>query len=150
LRMKPRDIGLVKKGLGMYIPLGIILGMAVGLLEWFVLRPKPIVSAFTVQAILPAALILFFTTGLVEELIFRGVLQKTSEVFLGWRGLVYVSVSFAILHIGQLSVLEVFFVFAIAMCFAWIVKWSGSLIVVIIAHGITNIILYLIAGFLLT
>lgn len=148
LGIKPVDIGLTKKNLGTYIILGVILGSCLGLLEWLILHPKPLATEFTVQAILGPAFILFFTTGLVEELIFRGVLQSTSQNFMGYRGLIYVSIAFAVLHIGQLSVLDVVFVLGVALAFAWIVKWTGSLTTVIVAHGITNIMLYLIATFL--
>ena len=87
-------------------------------------------------------------TGFVEEFIFRGVLQRTAmEVFGRW-GIIYVSLLFAVMHIGFLSLIDVTFVFAVALFFGWVVKKTGSLFGVTLAHGITNIILYLIAPFL--
>ena len=88
------------------------------------------------------------TTGFVEEFIFRGVLQRSAWERFGWRGLIYVSSLFAILHIGFLSWVDVVFVFGIALFFAWVVKRTGSLLGVTLSHGITNITLYLIAPFL--
>ena len=87
-------------------------------------------------------------TGFVEELIFRGVLQQTAvEVFGSWWGIVYVSLLFAVLHIGFLSLIDVVFVFFVSLFFGWVVKKKGSLFGVTLAHGITNILLYLVVPF---
>ena len=91
------------------------------------------------------ALILLVGTGVVEELIFRGILQYTAdEVYGSWRGIVFVSVLFAVLHIGHLSVLDVVFVFFVALYFGAAVRWTRSLIGVSIAHGLTNIMLFIV------
>jgi uncharacterized protein len=149
LGIKPFSIGLVKKNLPVYAASGVILGFALGLAEWFILVPKPLAGEFTLQAIIGPAFILFFTTGLIEELIFRGVLQHTATDFMGTGGLIYISIVFAVMHTGHKSVLEVLFVLLVGLCFSWIVRRTGSLIPVIVAHGVTNIVLYLLAPFLL-
>ena len=84
----------------------------------------------------------------MEEFIFRGVLQRSAWERLGWGGIIYVSVLFAILHVGFLSWVDVIFVFGVAMLFAWIVKRTGSLLGVTLAHALTNVTLYLIAPFI--
>ena len=107
----------------------------------------PMVAEFTWQAVWWPALIFLVCTGFVEELIFRGVLQRSAVALWGWRGIIYVSLLFAILHIGFLSWIDVVFVFAVAVFFAWVVKRTGSLLGVTLSHGITNIVLYLVAPF---
>ena len=83
----------------------------------------------------------------MEELIFRGVLQRSAvQAFSGW-GIVYVSLLFAILHMGFLSWLDIIFVFAVALFFGWVVKKTGSLLGVTLSHGLTNIVLFLVAPF---
>jgi membrane protease YdiL (CAAX protease family) len=67
-------------------------------------------------------------------------------VFGGW-GIIYVSYIFAILHIGFLSWIDVVFVFGVALFFGWVVKKTGSLLGVTLSHGITNIILFIVAQF---
>ena len=64
-----------------------------------------------------------------------------------WWGILYVSLLFAVLHIGFLSWIDVVFVFAVALFFGWVVKKTGSLSGVTLAHGITNILLYLVLPF---
>jgi membrane protease YdiL (CAAX protease family) len=148
--LKAHNIGLVVRGLPVQVAAGIIFGLAVGVIEMAILKPQPLVTEFTFNAIWLPAIIIFITTGFVEELIFRGVLQQTAEAFMGRMGYIYISAVFAILHIGHLSLTDVILVFAIAICFAAMVKRTGSLIGVIVAHGVTNVFLYFIGPFLLT
>ena len=42
------------------------------------------------------------------------------------------------------SLIDIAFVFVVAMFFAWVVKRTGSLLGVTLAHGVTNIMLYLV------
>jgi membrane protease YdiL (CAAX protease family) len=123
-------------------------GMVFGVCEYFILRPEAMMSELTWQAIWLPALVLILSTGFVEELIFRGVMQRSSlDAFGGW-GIVYISSLFAILHIGYLSWIDVIFVFIIALFFGWVVKKTGSLLGVTLSHGFTNVMLFLVAPFL--
>lgn len=155
LDYKPKDIG-IRAG---FIPLQLIVGLVglgFGAAEYYILvilPPEPLIETLSVEATLQStwlpALVLLLSTGFVEEFIFRGVLQKTAtEVFGGW-GIVYVSYIFAVLHIGFLSWIDVAFVFGVALFFGWVVKKTGSLLGVTLSHGITNIVLFIVAQFYL-
>ena len=147
LNYQAEDIGLTLEGIPFQVVVALS-GLVFGVAEYFILRPEPIISELTWQAVWLPALVLLVCTGFVEEVIFRGILQRSSmEAFGGW-GIVYVSLLFAILHMGFLSWLDVAFVFVVAMFFGWIVNRTGSLMGVTLAHGITNIILFLIAPFI--
>lgn len=124
-------------------------GFLLGWLEYLILKPEPMVSQLSWTVVLPIALMLAATTGFVEEFIFRGVLQRTAtESIGGWWGIIYVSVLFGIMHMGFQSWIDVLFVFAVAMFFAWVVKRTGSLLGVTLAHGLTNVMLFLVIPFL--
>ena len=120
-------------------------GIAFGIAEYFILAPEAIIAELTWQAAWLPALIFLLCTGFVEEFIFRGVLQCSAVEAFGWGGIVYISLLFAILHIGFLSWIDVAFVLVIATFFGWVVKKTGSLLGVTLSHGITNIVLYLVA-----
>jgi len=123
-------------------------GLPLGLAEYFILRPQPLAAAPDPAVIWLPALILLVCTGFTEEFIFRGIMQKAAADFLGWRtALVLVSLIFAALHVTHLSALDVFFVFAVAALFATAVHRTGSLFGVTLAHGLTNITMYLIWPF---
>ena len=145
----PRDVGLVSKGWPLQVVLGILIGLGLGVLEYVILRPVPLATSFTLLGVLAPAVILMITTGFVEELIFRGVMQTLSDRVMGLWSVLYVSLIFAVLHIGHYSWLDVGFVFLVALLFTAVVKKSGSLLGVTLAHGIANSILYCVMPFIL-
>ncbi len=84
-------------------------------------------------------------TGCMEEIIFRGILLKAADDYLGkTHSLIYASFIFSVLHIIHYSFLDVVFVFGVALLFIFFVRRTGSLLGVALAHGITNIVLYLV------
>ncbi|MBI2328918.1 MAG: CPBP family intramembrane metalloprotease [Chloroflexi bacterium] len=146
LNFSAGDVGVAFR----LLPLQLIValsGLIFGVAEYLILKPETMIAELTWQGIWLPAVILLVTTGFVEEFIFRGVLQRTALEAFGGRGIVYVSLLFAVLHMGFLSWIDVAFVFVVALFFGWIVKKTGSLLGVTLAHGITNIILFLVAPF---
>lgn len=146
LGYKETEIGLNFRLFPIQIAVGLT-GIVFGIVEYFILAPEAMVAELTWQAVWLPALILLTTTGFVEEFIFRGVLQRAAVERFQWRGMLYVSVLFAILHVGFLSWLDVIFVFSVALFFSWVVKKTGSLLGVTLSHGITNIMLFVVVPF---
>jgi membrane protease YdiL (CAAX protease family) len=122
-------------------------GLLFGWVEYLILEPEAMITQLTWSEFVPLALVLLVFTGFTEEFAFRGVMQRSAGDVFGWRGIVYISVLFAILHMGFHSVLDVLFVFGVAMFFGWAVKKTGSLLGVTLAHGLTNIMLFLVFPF---
>jgi membrane protease YdiL (CAAX protease family) len=146
---KREEMGLTLKNLPVQLLIA-PMGIALGYIEYLILRPKPLVSEFSINSLLVPAIILLVFTGLLEELVFRGMMQRAFMTELGtWGGLFFVASVFAVLHFGYLSVLDVIFVFSVAVIFGIITLYSGSVLGVTIAHGLTNLTLFLIFPFLL-
>ena len=124
-------------------------GIGLGYLEYQILRPEPLVAELRLELVWLPALILLVFTGLLEEFIFRGLLQYTAVSKLGRTGLVYTAALFAVLHLGYGSWLDLLFVFAVALYFGWSVQRSSSILGVSLAHGMINIGLFLVFPFLL-
>lgn len=144
-----QEVGLTAKHWWIQISLG-ILGLGLGYLEFLILRPAPLAKEFSFWLILAPALILLIFTGLLEEYIFRGLMQRAFITMIGrTEGVLYISYIFAILHLGYRSVLEVIFVFWVAMIFSYITLTTGSILGATLAHGMTNISLFLIFPFIL-
>ncbi|MCD6453174.1 MAG: CPBP family intramembrane metalloprotease [Dehalococcoidales bacterium] len=149
-----RFLGYSKPEVGLRVTLppaqfGIAMsGFLLGWVEYLILKPEAMVTQFTWVEVAPLAVILAATTGFVEEFTFRGVFQRSAvEALGGWPGIAYVSSLFAIMHMGFHSWIDVVFVFGVAMFFGGMVKKTGSLLGVVIAHGITNIMLFLVCPF---
>jgi LysM repeat protein/membrane protease YdiL (CAAX protease family) len=123
-------------------------GLAFGVAEYFILKPEPLIDGFSWGAFWLPAAILLIGTGFNEELVFRGVMQSASSDALGKSAILYVTVIFAVLHLGYKSAVDVAFVFAVGLLFGWVVAKTRSLLGVTLSHGITNIALYLVVPFL--
>lgn len=71
------EVGLTRWRLPIQMALGLT-GVTFGIAEYFILSPEPMIAGLTWQAVwLPAATLLLFI-GFGEELIFRGVLQRSA------------------------------------------------------------------------
>jgi membrane protease YdiL (CAAX protease family) len=124
-------------------------GLALGYVEYLILRPQPLIPEWNAVYVIEALLILTLFTGLVEEIVFRGLMQHAADWVLGKAGVIYVASIFAILHIGYKSLADMAFVFAVALYFGFYVRRTRSIFGVTLAHGLTNVALFLIFPFLL-
>lgn len=146
LKLSRRDLGLRVGNLPLQLGIASI-GIVLGIAEYYILAPRPQFAEPSLIAIGIASLNLLLATGFSEELIFRGILQVEGRRALGRWALLYVSILFGVLHIGYLSLLDVVFVTAVGLLFAYLVLWTGSLLGVTLAHGITNSMLFLVMPF---
>lgn len=151
-----RYAGFSRTQLGLtarFLPVQLIFGAAglgLGYIEYLILRPEPLAAGFTLAQVWQPAFILLIFTGALEELIFRGLLQSAFNATLGrFLGLLYVSALFAVLHLGYQSALDVLFVFAVALVFGLFTLLTQSILGATLAHGLTNISLFLVFPFLL-
>lgn len=145
LKMRPAEIGLTGRAIGVQV-LVAFFGITIALVDHWILKPEPLIEALTWHDAVVPALILLAATGFAEELAFRGVLQR-GAVALGAWGWVYVAVVSSVLHIGQHSVLHWLLALGMAFLFGWIVKRTGSILGVSLAHGLANVCLYLVFPF---
>ncbi len=151
-----RLLGYSRRQLGLRIgrtplQLGIgLTGLLLGVIEYAILKPDPLVAELRLSHIWLPALIFLICTGLLEELIFRGLLQQAAIDVLGEAGLAFVTALFAILHLGHRSLVDVAFVFGVALFFSWVVLRTGSIAGISLAHGLTNVTLYLLIPLVLS
>jgi len=132
---KPREVALIA-----------LTGIPFGFIDYLILRPESIAPSLSFSGVLLLALGLGLSTGFVEELIFRGLMQPGAiEIFGERHGLVGVAAVFASLHIGWLSLLDLGFVFSIGLFYGFIVLRKGNIIGVTLSHGLTNVVLFLVA-----
>ena len=120
-------------------------GLLFGYLERLIIQPPAITPDLSLAAVWWPALSLLLFTGLSEELLFRGLLQTAAVKSLGaWWGILYISLLFGVMHIGWQSALDVVFVTVVGLFFGWVVHRTGSIFGVTIAHGLTNIMLFIV------
>jgi membrane protease YdiL (CAAX protease family) len=116
-------------------------------MEYFILKPNPLPGLETADFI-SAVLILIICTGFLEELAFRGVLQYNAVRLFGkWVGILIVSAFFGLLHAGNISPwnLDCVLAFSAGFLFSIVRERGGSIYAISIAHGLINVVLFLIA-----
>jgi hypothetical protein len=125
-----------------------ITGFFTGIIEFFILRPDPLIAQFTPVLLIGGFIVLLLSTGLAEELLFRGILQKNTMKLIGpaW-GLLYTSLIFTTMHIGWIYFADLVFVFSVAMFYGFCLIKTKSIIGITMAHGISNSMLFLVMPF---
>jgi membrane protease YdiL (CAAX protease family) len=149
LALRPGQIGL---GLGKgpfgllgYLPV-ILTGLPLGLAEYYILKPAPLVNPPTSAQVGIAVLVLSLCTGFFEELLFRGILLHVSRDLLGdWASVLYASLLFGMLQLGYRSGPHVLLVLAANLFFGWVVLKTRTIYSVSLAHGLTNTVVFLLA-----
>jgi uncharacterized protein len=125
-------------------------GLGLGWIEYFILAPTPLAPTLMWQDLWLPALVLLLFTGLLEELLFRGFLQSAAIAVMGkWSGIIFVALLFAVMHIGYRSMADFLFVFAAGLLFGVFTARTGSIVGVTLAHGLTNMMLFLVLPHLL-
>lgn len=144
-----KSVGLVWGKLPLQIMVALT-GVVLGLIEYLILRPDPLIPVFNPYYLLLGASFIIISTGLAEELLFRGIIQKNVENIMG--GLMsafYVSLLFTSLHIGWESLLDLIFVFSVSMFYGFVFYKTRSIFGITLSHGISNSFLFLVFPFLL-
>jgi len=142
----PKDIGLVLPKLK-FLPIeiaAILLAFPLGITEYYILKPG-IIAELSFEAMVIPSLIMIISTGFLEELSFRGLLQYHATRTMGFYGIIFISALFGFLHIGNLSFSDVFFAGSVGFIYSLVVRKTGSIYGVTISHGMINIMLFLIA-----
>jgi len=125
-----------------------ITGILFGITEYIILQPKPLISVLNPVNLVFASIILIISTGLAEELIFRGIIQKNAEnVFGVILGLLYTAILFTALHIGWNNFYDLLFVFGVALFYGYTFQKTRSIVGITLSHGISNSFLFLIVPF---
>lgn len=147
-KLSRREIGLVLDNMPVQLSVALS-GVFLGIIEYLILKPQPLISSFTLETVLYAGAILIISTGFAEELLFRGILQTNAEKLTGKvYGLVYTSLLFTALHVGWNSIIDLTFVFGVAMFYGYVFSKTRSLFGITFSHGISNSFLFLIMPFL--
>ncbi|HMK53205.1 MAG TPA: tetratricopeptide repeat protein [Methanobacteriaceae archaeon] len=151
-----KNQGLNRKNVGLVwgnIPLQLLIaltGPVLGAVEYLILRPSPLVPAFSIETLILGGFIIIISTGFAEELLFRGLIQQNAEKVMGaFYGLLYTSIIFTAMHIGWQSPIDILFVFGVSMFYGYLFQSTRSLFGISLSHGLANTFLFLVMPFFL-
>lgn len=137
------QLGITFKKLWIYIPLSIIMGFLLGVGEYNIIKTNYLIPDISIPSLLILTLLMVFLVGLVEEIIFRSILQNRLEVLLGSReGLIITSILFGLMHFGYGNIGEVFYTVFVGFIIGYMFYKTRSLPLVIMIHGFINVFLF--------
>jgi len=127
-----------------------ITGLGFGFVEYLIFHPTPLIPDLNPLNILFASSIVILSTGLLEELVFRGIIQRNAENVIGksW-GIIFTSVLYTGFNISWNSSIDLIFIFAVSLCYGYVFQKTRSVLGVSISHGICNVLLFIILPFFL-
>lgn len=140
------EAGLTFKGFWFYLPLALSLGFALGWGEYMILNPQMLTEGVDIKNVLILIVTMIFFVGIVEEFVFRSSLQTVMQERLGSiAGLMLTSIIFGLMHSGYRLPQELLYVTFAGVVFGLLFMLSKSLPIIALAHGVTNISLFLVA-----
>ncbi|MEG3223991.1 MAG: abortive infection protein [Methanobacteriales archaeon Met13] len=145
--LKLQDVGLIAEGLPVQLLIGVT-GVFLGIIEYAILEPDPLIPVFTPFTALGAFVVLLISTGLTEELLFRGIIQSNAEkLFQPAFALLFPALIFTTMHIGWKSGPDLFFVFSVAVFYGVIFYKTRSIVGITLNHGLLNTMLFIVMPF---
>jgi membrane protease YdiL (CAAX protease family) len=142
-----KDVGLTLEGWPIQILIAIT-GIFLGFIEYLILRPEPLVPTLSLYTLIGVFIVLLVSTGLAEELLFRGIIQSNAQkVFRPLFAILITALIFTTMHMGWMSLVDYIFVFCVAVIYGYIFYKTNNILGITLNHGISNTILFIILPF---
>lgn len=137
------ELGIDFRKLYIYIPIALIIGTIVAIIEFKILNPIPLIDKITFSNIIIISIVMIIFIGLIEELIFRSILQTRIEKVLGSRhSILLCGIVFGIVHASYGNISEILFASIFGIILGYIFYKTRNLPFIVSIHGSANIILY--------
>ena len=150
-KLSRHDLGLTGgRALAVLLPFGALIGVALALIEYRILANPALIPSFSVIGLIELSVVMIFIVTLVEELIFRALLQSELVVRSGpIAGIIITSVIFGAMQSGFANYYELLFAFVVGIVFGVAFYKTKSLPFVVTMHAVNNIVLFGVLPFLL-
>ena len=125
------------------IPVSVIVGFAIAQGEYYIIHAGNLIPDLSLWNVLKLSVVMIMFIGLIEELIFRSILQTRLEESMGlFSGLVVTSILFGVLHSGYGTFYEILFVSLAGLIMGYMFQKTRSLPLIALTHGMVNIFLF--------
>lgn len=137
------QIGITMKHIVPYMIISVPLGFLLGLGEYLTIRAGYLIPDLTFENLLKLTIIMVFFVGLVEELIFRTILQSRLEKALSvWEALLITSLMFGLMHSGYGTLQEILYTGFVGLIMGLAFYKTKSLPFIAVLHGFVNVFLF--------
>ncbi|MDQ1253280.1 MAG: protease family protein, partial [Euryarchaeota archaeon] len=137
------EIGITTKNLLIYIVLAVPLSFLLGLGEYLIIQPRYLIPDLTFINILKLTIVMVFFAGLIEELIFRSIIQTRLEKILSFpEALLITSILFCLMHSGYGTYYEIIYTGLVGLYMGLTFYITKSLPFIVVMHGFINVFLF--------
>lgn len=137
------QLGLNRVNLKVIIPFSIVVALAIAEGEYYIIRPGYLIPDLSFLSMLKLSLVMILFIGLVEELIFRSIVQtRLEETFGLFCGLLVTSLMFGIMHSGYGTMYEMLFTSLAGLAVGYLFQVTRSLLLIALTHGLVNVFLF--------
>lgn len=138
-----KELGINFSRLYYYLPLAILIGIVTAVVEYHILNPMALIQKIRASDIIFISIVMFIFVGIVEEIIFRSILQTRIEQVLGTGyGILLSGSIFGIMHASFGMLNEILFVTILGIVLGYIFHKTRSLPFIVSIHGATNVVLF--------
>ncbi|HHV25265.1 MAG: CPBP family intramembrane metalloprotease [Methanosarcina sp.] len=142
-RYSLEQIGVSMKNIKTYMVLSIPLSLALGFGEYLTIKAEYLIPDLTFENLLKLSFVMVFFVGLIEELIFRSILQTRLEQALSVReALLITGLLFGLMHSGYGTFHEVLYTGFIGLFMGLAFYKTKSLPFIVVLHGFINVFLF--------
>ncbi|AKB85886.1 CPBP family intramembrane glutamic endopeptidase [Methanococcoides methylutens] len=146
--VKDQDLTLSDLGINRNIryydlPIALIAGIVIAAVEFLIIRPGYLIPELSLLNLLKLSIVMIFFVGLIEEIIFRSILQTNLEEMVGkYQGLVLASIIFAVMHSVYGSAYEITVAGFAGLILGTMYLLRRNLLLVTLTQGCSNIMLF--------
>jgi membrane protease YdiL (CAAX protease family) len=131
------------KKLWIYLPLSVLTGFTFAQAEYILIGARELIPDLSSANLLALIVIMVFVVALIEELMFRAILQTSLEEFLGPAGgIILASLLFGIMHSTYGTPFEMVYTFFVGGFLGYLFYRTRSLPLVVMIHGSINVFLF--------
>ena len=135
--------GITLRRIWLYFPLSVPIGAGLGLGEYVVIQTGYLIPDLSPLSLLKLTVVMVFFVGLVEEVIFRAVLQtRLNKIFGAGGGILLSSMLFGVMHSGYGTSYEVLYTFFVGVIIGYMFYKTRSLPLITLVHGFVNVFLF--------
>jgi CAAX amino terminal protease family. len=142
-RYSLEQIGISMKNIEAYMVLSIPLSLVLGFGEYLTIKAGYLIPDLTFENLLKLTFIMVFFVGLVEELIFRSILQTRLEQALSiGESLLITSLLFGLMHSGYGTFYEILYTGFVGLFMGLAFYKTKNLAFITVLHGFINVFLF--------
>ena len=142
-QISSKELGIDFRKLYIYFPIALIIGSIIAIIEYKILNPVALINDISLSDIVFLIIIMFVFIGLIEEILFRSILQTRIEKVLGSKsGILLSGILFGIMHASYGIIGEILFASIFGIVLGYIFYKTRSLPFTVSIHGSANVLLY--------